>query len=121
MEGRGLDTALHKLARQLMAYDEASLMAMWERYAAVVERFEPTRRWEEAVIVLGMIQAMRWKNQLFNHHWKEMNQPCDEPVRPSLVNVPSPAAEPSGPGGDAGDDKRAKVLRFRPREGDEPV
>ena len=64
-----MERMLQKLAQQLNAYDEASLMSLWDRYAAVVDRFEPTKRWEEASLVLCLIQAVRWKNQLFNHHW----------------------------------------------------
>lgn len=64
-----MEQQLLKLARQLDAFDEASLMALWERYAAIVDRFEPSRRWEEAALVLSLIQAKRWKNQLFNHQW----------------------------------------------------
>lgn len=64
-----MEKALLKLARQLNAYDEASLMSLWEKYSEAVQRFEPSKRWEEAVLVLSMIQGMRFKNQLFNHHW----------------------------------------------------
>lgn len=60
---------LTRLARQLDAIDEASLMDLWGKYATVVSRFEPTKEWEEAAIVFSLIQAKRWKNQLFNYHW----------------------------------------------------
>ena len=36
-----LENALLKLARQLVAFDEASLMDLWEKYAEDVRRFEP--------------------------------------------------------------------------------
>jgi hypothetical protein len=56
----------------------ASLSALWENYANTVSRFEPTKRWEEAVLAFCMIQAMHWKNQLFNfglrQSVKEMEQ-----------------------------------------------
>ncbi len=48
-----MERMLQKLAQQLNAYDEASLMSLWDRYAAVVDRFEPTKRWEEAALVLS--------------------------------------------------------------------
>lgn len=125
-----MDKALNKLAKQLLAFDEASLTSMWERYSQIVEKFEPTQRWEEATVMLGMIQAVRWKNQLFNHHWKLMREPGDAPgvplhsVSPPLP-VPDigPAGGPaSGPGGDGEvRNKRGKVLSFRPREDDDPV
>jgi hypothetical protein len=73
-----MERALQKLARQLNQYDTASLSALWENYATAVSRFEPTKRWEEAVLVFCMIQAVHWKNQLFNfglrQSAKEMEQ-----------------------------------------------
>ena len=62
-----LENALAKLARQIVAFDEASLMDLWEKYAELVRRFEPTHRWEEAAVIFGIIQSVRMKNQLFNH------------------------------------------------------
>ena len=132
-----MEKILLKLARQLNAYDEASLMSLWEKYAQQVQRFEPTKRWEEASLVLGMIQALRWKNQLFNYHWSQAAKP-DPSDRPRLQSADSlmdaMALERSGERsgadkglangeGAAGDSvqQRTKVLRFRPRETDDPV
>ncbi len=70
-----MEHLLLKLARQLDALDEASLMALWDSYAEKVHRFEPTKRWEEAALVFSFIQAKRWKNQLFNHHWSQQMRP----------------------------------------------
>lgn len=70
-----MEEQLRKLARQLESFDEASLMHLWERYAAIVSHFEPTKRWEEAALVLGLIQAKRWKNQLFNQEWASRARP----------------------------------------------
>ena len=113
-----MEKVLHKLARQILAYDEASLSSLWEQYARAVQEFEPTKRWEEAVMVLGIIQAVRWKNQLFNHHWKQWSTPEDAEGRGSREYVP-PRASDAGEGG--GEDKRGKLLRFRPREDEEPM
>jgi len=66
---------LTKLARQLVAFDEASLMDLWEKYAEAVRQFEPTRRWEESVLIFGLIQAVRMKNQLFNYNLSASRQP----------------------------------------------
>ncbi len=63
-----MERMLLKMARQLNAYDEASLMSLWEKYATVVENFEPSQRWEEAALVFSLIQSVRLKNQLFNQH-----------------------------------------------------
>ncbi len=70
-----MEQLLLRLARQLDALDEASLMALWDSYAEKVRRFEPTKRWEEAALVFSFIQAKRWKNQLFNHHWSQQMRP----------------------------------------------
>ncbi len=125
-----MERMLQKLAQQLNAYDEASLMSLWDRYAAVVDRFEPTKRWEEAALVLSLIQAVRWKNQLFNHHWAAAARPEGEPlgVPPrmafNLEPVPGTGADRDDPALDRGPadgdgvQKRRKVLSFRPREGD---
>jgi len=106
-----------KLARQLRAFDEASLMALWDKYAEAVARFEPSQRWEEAVLVLAMIQGMRFKNQLFNHYWAEGRQPGQD-------DTPLPAMAPSitpAPAGQTVADRphRGKVLAFRPKDGEE--
>ncbi|TVM17615.1 hypothetical protein DPQ33_08200 [Oceanidesulfovibrio indonesiensis] len=127
-----MEKVLIKLARQLNAYDEASLMSLWETYAARVQHFEPTKRWEEAVLVFGFLQAMRWKNQLFNYHWAQSARPGKNAPLPPLHDVENdPFRELAGkleensgegsavPGNETG--KRAKVLHFRPREDDESV
>ncbi len=72
-----MEQLLLKLARQLDALDEASLMALWDDYANKVNRFEPTQRWEEATLVFSLIQAKRWKNQLFNYQWASQVKPQD--------------------------------------------
>ena len=71
-----MEKMLVKLARQLDAIDEASLMALWSKYATLTSRFEPTRRWEEAALIFSLIQAKRWKNQLFNFNWARGRNPA---------------------------------------------
>ena len=88
-----MERVLQKLARQLHGLDEASLMGLWQKYADQVRRFEPSQRWEESVLILSFIQAMHFKNQLFNYHWaKEASSPplgiADKPRH----HEPSPAA-----------------------------
>lgn len=61
-----MERALLKLAQQLNQYDESSLMELWNDYASKVAHFEPSARWEENALALCMIQALHWKNQLFN-------------------------------------------------------
>jgi len=87
-----MEKALLKMARQLRSLDEASLMSMWDKYAEIVRDFEPSERWEEAVLVLSFIQSVRMKNQLFNHHWANVVRARDsarrEPFRPDRPNRP---------------------------------
>lgn len=85
-----LEKALLKLARQINAYDEASLMSLWEKYADKVRHFEPTKRWEEAVLVFNLIQSTRMKNQLFNYNWAKSRMPGDESVEIDLAALTSP-------------------------------
>ncbi len=92
-----MEQLLIKMARQLDALDEASLLALWDKYAAAVSHFEPTKRWEEAALVLSFIQAKRWKNQLFNYSWSAQ-------VHPGAASQPvaEPGFFPGGGGGAAG-------------------
>jgi len=126
-----MERVLQKLAHQLASYDEASLMALWDKYAAIVADFEPTRRWEEAALVFGFIQSVRMKNQLFNHHVAARTKPDGSPLQPELglaLQVPDPAApqgasppaarQGKGNGSEHDAQKRCKVLRFRRRKGD---
>ena len=66
-----MEKMLQRMAEQLAAYDEASLLSLWDKYTQEVERFQPTKQWEESVIILCLLQAVRWKNQLFNYKWME--------------------------------------------------
>ncbi len=131
-----MEKVLQKLARQLNAFDEASLMSLWEKYAQQVQHFEPTKRWEEAVLVFGLIQSLRLKNQLFNYNWAESARPSEHKPRiappqgfldEDILNFSGDRSD-SGSGTANGErpaaegvKQRAKVLRFRPRETDEPV
>ncbi len=82
-----MQRVLEKMAKQLNEYDEASLMQLWQHYAARVHDFEPTKRWEEAAISLCLIQAVHWKNQLFNYHLAASAAPADKTSLPPLPDV----------------------------------
>lgn len=110
-----MEHLLLKMARQLDSLDEASLTALWEKYANIVNRFEPSERWQEAVLVLSFIQTKRWKNQLFNTKWSARtrhglaeNRPEKPPVWFSLELDEE----------DDGPRTKAKVLRFDPGKKD---
>ena len=130
-----MENALRKLAKQLDVYDEASLTAMWDRLAEQVEKFEPTKEWETAALMLGMIQALRWKNQLFNYNWSESlransiqkKKGQENPWPEFSLDDPSPssdsensaagsASKPAGFG-----KKGGKVLSFGAIKDNEPV
>ena len=61
-----MEKMLLKMARQLNGMDEASLMALWPQYLERVHYFDGSQEWEDAVIVLSLLQAVHSKNQLFN-------------------------------------------------------
>ncbi|WP_319468448.1 hypothetical protein [uncultured Pseudodesulfovibrio sp.] len=90
-----LEKALVKLARQINAYDEASLMNLWEKYAEKVRHFEPTKRWEENALVFNLIQSIRLKNQLFNYNWAQSRKPGDSAVDIDLAALTAPQRTPS--------------------------
>ena len=116
-----MEQLLIKMARQLDALDEASLLALWDKYAVIASHFEPTKRWEEAVLVFSFIQAKRWKNQLFNHKWSAQVRPetAAEPVAgPEFLREPSgDKTVPAKP------HRKAAILPCHPRRrpvGDSP-
>jgi len=85
-----MEKALLKIARQINAFDEASLMSLWEKYAEKVAHFEPTKRWEEAVLVFNLIQSTRLKNQLFNYNWAQSRMPEDDSHEIDLAALTAP-------------------------------
>ena len=118
-----MEQMLLRIARQLDALDESSLMALWEKYAAIVAHFEPSRRWEEAALVLSFIQAKRWKNQLFNYHWARQVQLAQQVQAEGQTDGSAGSAfsleTPAAPDTDAGSEKkRCQVLRFTPQKND---
>jgi hypothetical protein len=119
-----MERALRKLASQLNSFDEASLMDLWEKYAHKTDEFEPTREWEESALIFSLIQALRWKNQLFNHNWAESEQANMHSMPPQaafdIVEKKSDAqtASNAGSGEVKAAPKLAKVLPFRPRKSD---
>lgn len=120
-----LEKALVKIARQLNAYDEASLMNLWETYAEKVHHFEPTKRWEDDTLVFCLLQSMRLKNQLFNHRWSESRTPDPEAGGVDLAALTAPQGSvkgdrPSQPKQsdekEESAERKGKVLRFKPRD-----
>lgn len=123
------------MAQQLNAYDEASMTALWEKYATIVEKFEPSKRWEEAALIFSLIQAVRMKNQLFNQNLAASVELSEDRNLPGLDHAvawlekrkrdtASTAQETPSESGTVGESKplkRRKVLSFGVRKGDKPV
>ena len=111
-----MEKMLLKIARQLNAMDEASLMALWNKYLQRVQDFGASESWEEAVIVLSLIQAVRSKNQLFNTKWEERetlrHPPSSEKnashIRPRNILMNDSEKEKAQP------QRQATVHQFRP-------
>ncbi|HMM38055.1 MAG TPA: hypothetical protein PKB11_04795 [Desulfovibrio sp.] len=120
-----IERALLKIARQINAYDEASLMDLWEKYAEKVRRFEPTKRWEESALLFGIIQGMRLKNQLFNYNWAQSRKPepvgdidlaaLTVPSRTPVGDVPPTAAKEPGEVPEK-PSRAGKVLKLQPKK-----
>ena len=133
-----MERALQKMANQLNQYDSASLSSLWERYAHLVSRFEPTKRWEESALVFCMIQAVHWKNQLFNsgviagQQRAEQDKAAERDLKEKLKShFPPQSKRPPEEGaaknkggkasGGGGEQKqRRKVLAFQPRDSGKP-
>lgn len=111
-----MEQLLLKMARQIDGLDEASLLSLWEKYATLVARFEPTKRWEEAALVLSIIQAKHWKNQLFNHNWALQAKPATPPENLDLLLEAPRSLRFAGTasGENTETPKKATVLAFRP-------
>ncbi len=61
-----IEKALDEIAERILALDEASLTALWEKHKRRMESFEPSRAWEKSVIIFFLINAVRVKNHIFN-------------------------------------------------------
>jgi uncharacterized GH25 family protein len=111
-EDINLEAMLQKMARQLASMDEASLMALWDTYHSRVKAFEPTRTWEEACIIFGLIQTVRWKNQLFNNLWSEQKQAgeqTEQMTRQDMKQTENQDADLIS------SSERGKIIHFHPR------
>jgi hypothetical protein len=76
-----LENALDKIAEQITALDEASLTQLRKKYLNKLFKFEPTKKWEKAVIIYFIINGVIAKNNLFNHHILE-GQKGETPKEP---------------------------------------
>jgi hypothetical protein len=77
-----LESALDRLAQQILGLDEASLSSLWEKYKKRMEHFEPSKEWEKAVIIFFIINAVRAKNHIFNEQLMRQQQQQTRPEKP---------------------------------------
>ncbi len=63
-----MEKALERLADQILAFDEASLSSLREKFRQRIEHFDGTKEWERAVIIYSIINAVSLKNTLFNEN-----------------------------------------------------
>lgn len=107
-----MEAMLQKMARQLASMDEASLMALWDTYHSRVKAFEPTRTWEEACIIFGLIQTVRWKNQLFNNLWSEQKQAGAQTEQTTGQDMEQTENQDADL---ISNSERGKIIQFHPR------
>ncbi len=112
-----IENALIKLARQLVAFDEASLMDLWEKHAEAVRQFEPTRRWEESALIFGLIQAVRMKNQLFNYNLAASRQPGAPAPGLDLLDLTAPQTAPQAADKAERTPAKGSVRQSKPKAG----
>lgn len=114
-----MQRVLEKMAQKLNDYDEASLMQLWQHFATQVHEFEPCKRWEEAAIALCLIQAVHWKNQLFNYHLALTASPGDKGDLPPLPDFFQEKQDREHEAKEASDkqNQKATVLRFPEKTG----
>ncbi len=80
-----LESALDKMAENILSLDEASLAGLWDKYKKKMERFETTREWEKAVIIFFIINSVRVKNHIFNENILKLQKKQNKPVKPPKV------------------------------------
>ena len=73
-----LESALDKMAENILNLDEASLTSLWEKYKTRMEHFETTKEWEKSVIIFFIINAVRVKNHIFNENMLELQKKHDK-------------------------------------------
>jgi hypothetical protein len=81
-----VESALEKLAERILNLDEPSLTSLWEKYKGRMEHFEPSKKWEKAVIIFFIINAVRAKNHIFNE--QILAQPEASPEKKQMKKKP---------------------------------
>jgi hypothetical protein len=66
-----VEETLSQIAKNLLALDEETLISLIPKYRKRMDHFEPTKEWEEAVIIYFIINGYRIKNAQFNNKIKD--------------------------------------------------
>jgi len=87
-----LESALDKMAENILSLDEASLSNLWDKYKNKMEHFDTTKEWEKSVIIFFIINSVRVKNHIFNENilalQKKESKPVGQPkTKPDLKLV----------------------------------
>lgn len=74
-----LENSLNKIAENILYLDEASLMSLWDKYKARMEKFSFSPEWEKAVVIFSIINSIRVKNVIFNEQLLNKKTAEEEP------------------------------------------
>ena len=77
-----LESALDKMADNILNLDEASLSNLWNKYKKKMERFDTTKEWEKSVIIFFIINSVRVKNHIFNENILKLQNKGNTPAKP---------------------------------------
>lgn len=77
-----LESALDKMAENILSLDEASLTSLWEKYKIKMEHFDTTKEWEKSVIIFFIINSVRVKNHIFNENILKFQDKQNKPEKP---------------------------------------
>jgi hypothetical protein len=77
-----LESALDKMAENILSLDEASLTSLLEKYKIKMEHFDTTREWEKSVIIFFIINSVRVKNHIFNQNILNLRDTQNKPEKP---------------------------------------
>jgi hypothetical protein len=68
-----LEKLLNKIAENILHLDEASLTSLWDKYKNEVGQFSHSAKWERAVVIFAIINAVRAKNAVINENLLKNN------------------------------------------------
>lgn len=84
-----LEDSLNKIAENILYLDEASLMALWEKYKAKMENFSFSPEWEKAVVIFSIINSVRVKNAIFNEQLLNKKTKEEAPLAKKKTGKPN--------------------------------